>query len=178
MEWLSELIEDTATVDKIKAELPKYFIPKEKYNGKVEELKVAQETIAQREIDIQGLKKADPEELKLLKDKHEAEKVEWENKVKDTSMKAALKMQLNGKVHDVDVAMGLLDTAKITLDDVGNIKGGFEEQLKGLQENKAYLFKTEPTAPITGVKPIDGTPVAKDGGFKFNFTPIRKPKEE
>lgn len=91
--------------------------------------------------------------------------------IKKISKNAALRMALNGKVHDPSDIIGLLDLDKIDVDDTGSLKTDLEGLLKPIKETKAYLFKEEskPGAPdIKGAKPAEpgapGTPAAKVDG--------------
>lgn len=91
--------------------------------------------------------------------------------IKKISKNAALRMALNGKVHDPSDIIGLLDLDKIDVDDTGSLKTDLEGLLKPIKETKAYLFKEEskPGAPdIKGAKPAEpgapGAPVAKVDG--------------
>lgn len=91
--------------------------------------------------------------------------------IKKISKNAALRMALNGKVHDPSDIIGLLDLDKIDVDDTGSLKTDLEGLLKPIKETKAYLFKEEskPGAPdIKGAKPAEpgapGAPAAKVDG--------------
>ena len=91
--------------------------------------------------------------------------------IKKISKNAALRMALNGKVHDPSDIIGLLDLDKIDDDDTGSLKTDLEGLLKPIKETKAYLFKEEskPGAPdIKGAKPAEpgapGAPAAKADG--------------
>ena len=91
--------------------------------------------------------------------------------IKMISKNAALRMALNGKVHDPSDIIGLLDLDKIDVDDTGSLKTDLEGLLKPIKETKAYLFKEEskPGAPdIKGAKPAEpgapGAPAAKVDG--------------
>lgn len=91
--------------------------------------------------------------------------------IKKISKNAALRMALNGKVHDPSDIIGLLDLDKIDVDDTGSLKTDLEGLLKPIRETKAYLFKEEskPGAPdIKGAKPAEpgapGAPAAKVDG--------------
>lgn len=91
--------------------------------------------------------------------------------IKKISKNAALRMALNGKVHDPSDIIGLLDLDKIDVDDTGSLKTDLEGLLKPIKETKAYLFKEEskPGAPdIKGAKPAEpgapGAPAAKMDG--------------
>ena len=61
--------------------------------------------------------------------------------IKKISTNAALRMALNGKVHDPSDIIGLLDLDKIDVDDTGSLKTDLEGLLKPIKETKAYLFK-------------------------------------
>lgn len=78
--------------------------------------------------------------------------------IKKISKNAALRMALNGKVHDPSDIIGLLDLDKIDVDDTGNLKTDLDPLLKPIKESKAYLF-TEPAKPgapdIKGVTPAE-----------------------
>lgn len=91
--------------------------------------------------------------------------------IKKISKNAALRMALNGKVHDPSDIIGLLDLDKIDVDDTGSLKTDLEGLLKPIKETKAYLFKEEskPGAPdIKGAKPAEpgapGAPAARVDG--------------
>lgn len=91
--------------------------------------------------------------------------------IKKISKNAALRMALNGKVHDPSDIIGLLDLDKIDVDDTGSLKTDLEGLLNPIKETKAYLFKEEskPGAPdIKGAKPAEpgapGAPAAKVDG--------------
>lgn len=91
--------------------------------------------------------------------------------IKKISKNAALRMALNGKVHDPSDIIGLLDLDKIDVDDTGSLKTDLEGLMKPIKETKAYLFKEEskPGAPdIKGAKPAEpgapGAPAAKVDG--------------
>lgn len=91
--------------------------------------------------------------------------------IKKISKNAALRMALNGKVHDPSDIIGLLDLDKIDVDATGSLKTDLEGLLKPIKETKAYLFKEEskPGAPdIKGAKPAEpgapGAPAAKADG--------------
>lgn len=91
--------------------------------------------------------------------------------IKKISKNAALRMALNGKVHDPSDIIGLLDLDKIDVDDTGSLKTDLEGLLKPIKETKAYLFKEESkpgATDIKGAKPAEpgapGAPAAKVDG--------------
>lgn len=152
------------------------FVPAEKYNGAnsgktsaENALKAAAEAL--KAIGGTGDPAKIAEDVKNaqttianLQSTHDAE-------IKKISKNAALRMALNGKVHDPSDIIGLLDLEKIDVDDKGSLKTDLEGLLKPIRESKAYLFKEEskPGAPgIKGVKPAEpgapGAPAAKVDG--------------
>ena len=152
------------------------FVPAEKYNGAnsgktsaENALKAAAEAL--KAIGGTGDPAKIAEDVKNaqttianLQSTHDAE-------IKKISKNAALRMALNGKVHDPSDIIGLLDLEKIDVDDKGSLKTDLEGLLKPIRESKAYLFKEEskPGAPgIKGAKPAEpgapGAPAAKADG--------------
>src|SRR5699024_3234556 len=70
----------------------------------------------------------------------------YASKIKDLQLTSAIKLAVNGKVHDEEVAASLIDKEKLVISDDGEIVG-LDKQIESLQESKAYLFKTEETQP-------------------------------
>lgn len=152
------------------------FVPAEKYNGANSgknsaeaALKAAAEAL--KAIGGTGDPAKIADDVKTaqttianLQTTHDAE-------IKKISKNAALRMALNGKVHDPSDIIGLLDLEKIDVDDTGNLKTDLEGLLKPIKESKSYLF-TEPAKPgapdIKGAKPAEpgatGAPAAKVDG--------------
>lgn len=100
-------------------------------------------------------------EITKLQSENAQAKADYEQKLQDERMSTALKLALLNKVHDADLVAGLLDKAKVELDEKGNVKGGLDEQLKTLQESKSFLFvpeKEEKKQPeFKGFTPTGGT---------------------
>lgn len=102
------------------------------YNKKVEDLtKSANST---EELNTQ---------MATLKADYEKKEAEYQTQLKESRENSGLKMALNGKVHDTDMAISQLDRSKLTFDDNGNITGGLDDQLKTLKESKSFLFVPE-----------------------------------
>ena len=112
------------------------------------ELKTAKDTIQERDTQLEGLKKSagDNEELKkqieTLQNENKTTKEKYEADLKELQITNAIKLAIADKAQDVDLVAGLFDKSKLILGDDGKVTG-LEEQLKGLQESKAFLFKTD-----------------------------------
>ncbi|MDQ0269947.1 phage scaffolding protein [Cytobacillus purgationiresistens] len=125
--------------------------------------------LAKRDKDLKALKKqAEGSEdlqtqLTNLQTKYDTDKKDYEAKIKDAQLSSALKLALNGKVHDTDMVIDRIDKAKIKLDESGNVTEGLDEQIKTLQESKSFLFVPEenPAPEIKGAKPAEGDPGGK-----------------
>lgn len=155
MDWLKELLKKLGVadteIDKIDAEvvkeLPKHFVSKTQYNEVTEAKKRAEKDVTERDKQIEELGKTAglSEELKQqiqalqTENKEAAEKHATE--MKELQLSNAIKSALSGKVHDEDLVAGLFDKDKLVIND-GKVVG-LDEQLKTLQESKAFLFKSD-----------------------------------
>ncbi|MBG9737098.1 phage scaffolding protein [Paenibacillus alvei] len=157
MDWLKELLKKLGVeeskidgiVTEVSKELPKHTVPKDKYNELSEAKKKAEKDVADRDKQIEELGKAAgaSEDLKKQIETLTAANREAANKhaaeLKDLALTNAIKSVLAGKVHDESLVAGLFDREKLVVD--GEKVVGLEEQLKGLQETKAFLFKSDDT---------------------------------
>jgi hypothetical protein len=154
MEWLKKLIEkhtkdgklDTeAFMDEVKTEFPKVAVPKDTFNALTETKKKLEKDIQERDGQLEELKKTAgaSEELKkqieTLQAENKAATEKFAADLKDLTLTNAIKLAIAGKVHDEDLTAGLIDKSKLVVD--GDKVVGLDEQLKGLQEEKAFLFK-------------------------------------
>lgn len=152
------------------------FVPAEKYNGAnsgktsaENALKAAAEAL--KAIGGSGDPAKIAEDVKTAQTTITTLQTNHDAEIKKISKNAALRMALNGKVHDPSDIIGLLDLEKIDVDDAGNLKTDLDGLLKPIKESKGYLF-TEPTKPgapeIKGAKPAEpgapGAPAAKADG--------------
>lgn len=122
--------------------------------------------IAERDKDIKTLQKSvkDNEDLttqfNTLTEKYKTEKAALESQIQETKLNHAIDMSLSGQVYDLDIVRSLVDKSKLTFDDTGALTG-LDDQVKSLQETKAFLFKTEDTSEkdkgfFSGAKPQEG----------------------
>ncbi|MFB6364255.1 phage scaffolding protein [Paenibacillus elgii] len=173
MDWLKKLLEGKGlSEEQIKAitsgveDNYRGFVPKHRFDEVNEAKKQLETDIKDRDKQLTELKKSagDNEALtkqidelqannKAAAEKHEAAMTELR-------MSTAVKLSLAGEVHDPDIVTSLLDKSKIELDDNGAIKGGLDDQIKGLRESKAFLFvqkEQNPKQPqFKGLIPAEG----------------------
>ncbi|WP_394876132.1 phage scaffolding protein [Clostridium neonatale] len=138
------------------------------------QLDTANNTIKERDKQIESLKKVDAEALqseitKLQNENKEATK-KYQDELKDLKLTNAIKLAITGKVHDEDMATSLFDKSKLVLTDEGKV-AGLEEQLNSIKESKAFLFKTDKIE--THYDPVAGngdTTVTKEQFQKMGYT--------
>jgi len=153
MDWLKELLKkagvEEAKLDGVIAdigkELPKHFIPKDKYNETAEAKKRLEADLAARDQQLEQLKQAagNSEELKAQIEQLQAENQkageEWQAKVTQMQLDFAVERALAAaKAKNPKAVKALLDLEKVKLD--GEQLLGLDEQLKELQKSDAYLF--------------------------------------
>ena len=153
MDWLKELLKkagvEEAKLDGVIAdigkELPKHFIPKDKYNATAEAKKKLEADLAARDAQLEELKKAagTSEELKKQIEQLQAENKKadeaWQTKLAQMQLDFALERALAAaKAKNPKAVKALLDLEKVKLD--GEQLLGLDEQLKELQKSDAYLF--------------------------------------
>ncbi|WP_342489167.1 phage scaffolding protein [Cytobacillus sp. FSL W7-1323] len=120
------------------------WIPKDKFNDKLNEIKGLKDQITSRDKQLDDLKKVDPEALQQkindLQEENKNTKTEYEGKLKKQTFDYALKDALTGaKVRNPKAAKALLDLESIKLD--GDKLLGLEDQLNALKESDSYLFE-------------------------------------
>lgn len=125
------------------------YVTKERFNEVNNELKSAKDTIKERDTQLEKLQNDNDsnEDLKkqiadLKKANADAAK-EAENKLNAERKSNAVKLELSGKVHNVNVTMSLLKMDDIVMTEDGKVKSGLNEQLKDLQKSDSYLFITD-----------------------------------
>lgn len=164
------LAEDMATkvADESKKELECY-IPKTRFDEVNNAKKEAEKQVKERDTQLENLKKSsgDSEALKVeiqkLQDENKSNTEKYQADLKDMQLSSAIKLALSGKAHDEGLVAGLFDKSKLILGDDGKITG-LDEQLKGLQESKAFLFKHEETKQNNGFTPITVGGTGGQGG--------------
>jgi len=153
MDWLKEILKkagiEEAKVDGVIAdinkELPKHFIPKDKYNEVAEAKKKLEADLQARDTQLEELKKAagTSEELKAQIEQLQADNKkateEWEAKMAKMQLDFAIERALTAaKARNAKAVKALLDMEKVKLD--GEQLLGLDDQLKTLQQSDPYLF--------------------------------------
>ena len=153
MDWLKEILKKAgieegkldSVIGDINKELPKYFIPKDKYNEVAEAKKKLEADIAERDNQLEQLKNAagNSEELKAQIEQLQAENQkaaeEWQAKMAQMQLDFAIEKALAAaKAKNAKAVKALLDLEKVKLD--GEQLLGLEDQLKTLKETDPYLF--------------------------------------
>jgi len=153
MDWLKELLKkagveegkiDSLVAD-INKELPKHFIPKDKYNEVAEAKKKLETDLQARDAQLEELKKAagTSEELKkqieTLQAENKKAKEEWETQIAKMKLDFAVERALTAaKAKNPKAVKALLDMSKVKLD--GEQLLGLDDQLKAIQQSDPYLF--------------------------------------
>ena len=152
--------EDADKVAKASEEELKGFVPKSRFDEVNEARKHAEESVKERDKQIEGLKTSagDAEKLKqqieqLQKDNKEKDSVhatEIKNLKIDNAVEATL---LAAKCKNTKAAKALLDLSKAELDENGTVKG-LAEQVKSLTEaeDSKFLFDSSTTPKMKGAK--------------------------
>ncbi len=148
------LTEDQATkAAAASTEELKAYIPKHRFDEVNEENRTLKTTVKENSTQLETLKAAAgaSEEMKktieTLQADNKKKDEEHQEKLKDLTLTNAIKLALAGKVHDETLAAGLVDKTKLVID--GDKVVGLDEQLKGLKETKAFLFKPDGTQTQT-----------------------------
>ena len=116
------------------------------------QLKTAQDTIKERDTQIEALRKVDADGLQSkiteLQEANKQAQEKYEADLKDFKLTSAIKANL-ANAQDLDLVSGLIDKSKLLLAEDGTVTG-LAEQVKALQEGKPYLFKE---TQMSGFKP-------------------------
>jgi septal ring factor EnvC (AmiA/AmiB activator) len=171
MEWIKQILEGIANADdiiaKINAELPKHFIPKDKYNAKADEVKSLEGQIKERDTKLEEFKAQvkDSAELTAQIDKLQAENVaqkqQFEKQVLDGKKAGILEKQLRSagiKDNYIELAKNQFNLDEFNMNEAGELVG-LTEQLGKFKEGYADMFgevkKVGQTPAPTGNKVQD-----------------------
>ena len=151
------------------------YVPIHRFNEVNTELKTTRTALADRDKQIEGLKKFEgtaaelQAKVKELEDANKAADAKYKQELAAERKRNAVKLSLlddaEGKPHDVEMVMSLFDLDAIEVDESGKITKGFKEQCETIRKDKAFLFesKTE-SGKSAGWKPAGTPPVDGDKG--------------
>lgn len=155
MEWIKQLIEkhtkdgvlnQEELFKEINQEFPKYAVPKDQYNAVAEAKKKLEKDITERDKQLEELKKIDADGLKAeierLQQENKAAKETYEKELKEIQLNNAIKLAINGRVHDEDIVSQLIKKDELVLSEDGKVVG-LDEQINSLKETKGFLFIEE-----------------------------------
>ena len=153
MDWLKELLKKAGIeegkldgiIADINKELPKHFIPKDKYNEAAEAKKKLEKDIQDRDKQLDDLKKAAgsnedlKQQIEKLQDENKKADEAWQAKFAQMQLDFALERALTAaKAKNAKAVKALLDMEKVKLD--GEQLLGLDDQLKAIKESDPYLF--------------------------------------
>jgi len=153
MDWLKELLKKAGieegklegTIADINKELPKYFMPKDKYNEVSEAKKKLETDLQARDTQLEELKKAAgtsddlKKQIETLQAENKKASEEWQAKMAQMQLDFALERALTtAKAKNPKAVKALLDLENVKLD--GDKLLGLDDQLKAIQQSDPYLF--------------------------------------
>lgn len=163
-ELYKQVVEKAGDKHKIAVVSDGQWFPKEKFDEANTAKKAAEDALKDRDTQLAELKKsagdneALKEQISKLQNDNKTAAEQYEKDMQDLKLATALKLTLAGEAHDPDLVAGLLDKDKIEMNEDGSIKGGLDDQLKGLRESKAFLFTEKPKGPkFKGIQPPEGS---------------------
>ena len=147
------------------------FVTKARFNEVNEENKGLKSQIADRDTQLEQLKKSSGDNADL---KSQIEKLQGENKTQKEGYEAQIaQIRLDNAVDSALTAAGaknnkavkaMLDMTGVKLDKEGNLTG-LKEQLDGVKKSDSYMFNAAGSAGFKGAKPGaggDGNPGGVD----------------
>ncbi len=147
LEWLKTILGDAYTEDidkKVSAEIGKGFVAKADFNTLNEEKKNLTTQLAERDSQLEELKKVDAAGLQAkiaeLQKANADAKAEYEQNLKAAQLDYAISSALTvAKAKNPKAVKALLDNNKVKLD--GDKLLGLDDQLEALKKSDPYLFE-------------------------------------
>ncbi len=168
-EWLKAILGDHYSDDidkKVSEEIGKAFVSRADFNTKNEEAKTLKNQLAERDTQLEELKKVDAAGLQAKITELQTANTDAQKKY-DADLKAA-KLDFALETHlvkegavNTKAVRALLDASKISLD--GENLVGLDEQLKALKEKETWAF-SPPQEQMQPPKPTYGGFTPPAGG--------------
>lgn len=167
LEWLKNILGDSYTEDidtAVSNEIGKGFVSKSNYDQRNTAYKDLQKQIAERDTQLEELKKVDTtklqDEITKLQATNKTTTEEYEKKLADMQKEYAIDMALNkANAKNIKAVKALLDNSKIELNDDGSLKGLVEQiDVLSKADDSSFLFGSSGgKANIDGFHPAQGT---------------------
>lgn len=121
-----------------------------------EQLKTANDELANRDKQIEDLKSSTEgnEDLQKQLEEYKANNEQYESKLKQVQLDSAIKLAVAKDANDPSDVLAFIDKDGLEVSDDGSIKG-LDDKLSALKENKPYLFQAQQK---TGRTPTEGKP--------------------
>lgn len=171
MKWLEEILKDVENseeiIKNIKKGIGEKFVSKEDFNNKNNEVKDLKEQLADRDRQLESLKKVDPkqlqEEIETLKESNANKQAEFEKKIHTIKVESALdKALLSSGAKNIRAVKALLDidVENVKLDQSGNLEN-ILTLIEGIKTSDPYLFESDgdPQKGFTGAEPGTGAQI-------------------
>lgn len=168
MKWLEEILKDVENseeiIKNIKKGIGEKFVSKEDFNNKNNEVKDLKDQLADRDRQLESLKKVDPkqlqEEIETLKESNANKQAEFEKKIHTIKVESALdKALLSSGAKNIRAVKALLDidVENVKLDPSGNLEN-ILTLIEGIKTSDPYLFESDgdPQKGFTGAEPGTG----------------------
>ncbi len=158
LEWLKTILGTAYTEDidkKISDEIGKGFVARNDFNTANEANKTLKGQLADRDKQLEELKKVDATQLQAeitrLQGENTTAKTGFEKQLNDLKLGNALDLALVGaKARDVKAVKPFLNMELIKLD--GDKLLGFSEQLDNIKKEKGFLFEESQQPKATGMR--------------------------
>ena len=156
LDWLKDILGEVYTEDidkKVSAAIGKDFVSRSDFNAKNEAYKALESQIAERDRQLEELKKVDAaglqEQITRLQGENQSAKESYEKQIADMKLDYALDAALIGKkAKNPKAVKGMLAMEDIKLD--GDKLLGLDTQLESLLKSDSYLFDTEDASKGSG----------------------------
>ena len=156
LEWLKTILGDAYTegIDKkVSSEIGKEFVSRTDFNAANEAKKAAESQVADRDKQLETLKKSTGDAAELqkqidaLQETNKQAKAQYDSDLAAAKLSAALDLGITkAKGKNVKAIKALLDTSKMAVKEDGTVDG-LDTALETLKGSDGYLFTQEETKP-------------------------------
>lgn len=166
LNWLKEILGESYTEEidtEVSKKIGKDYVSRADFNAKNEAYKALEGQIAERDTQLEELKKIDAagleSKIQELQNENQTAKKEYEKRISEIQFGHALEAALSAaKAKNVTAVKALIDTEGLKLEN-GEITG-LKERLEKVKEENGYLFESDTPAPQF----VSTTPGTQSGG--------------